>query len=287
MRILIGGSPDGAGAEELNFELTEVIPLATIMDKLTAWAETQKLFIVDYRIAAKPEFANKENLNSDEIDVIHLALGDQADLVESNLRELIDYTDRVGLHLAKIIQEGKALEAKDASDLKTGGAFIAESLATLTRHLRPENADNLTEAVNALNTKDDLVDRINGLAAIQNQLRLWLRQAEFSRVTPAEAIEKVKNFRELIPALQSDLEQIAAKFTQGKEQDALQKLEAVSQTLIDGIILMRIAGDAKKQHTEKLVTLLGDLTQAVDSRDLVTAADIADFDLRDALKEIA
>ncbi len=280
MRIYIG-------EEELNFEIQETLGFPQVLTKLTDWAESQKLFIIDYRVAAKPEFAQKEDLNSDEIEVIHLQLGDQTDLVESNLRELIDYTDRVGLHLAKVIQEGKTLNEKDTADLKTGGVFITESLDALSRYLRPESADYLAKAVNALNSHPDLIEKINALGAIQNQLKLWLRQTEFSRVTPDEAMERVKGFREQIPSLQADLEQIAARFTQGKEQEALSKLEMVSQVLVDAVILMRIAGDAKKPQTDKLVSLLGDLTQAVDARDLVTAADIADFDLRDALKAIA
>lgn len=280
MRIYIG-------EEELNFSMEETLSFPQVLAKLTDWAESQKLFIIDYRVAAKAEFAEKSDLNSDEIDVIHLQLGDQTDLVESNLRELIDYTDRVGLHLANVIQAGKNLESKDAADLKTGGVFITESLDALSKYLRPESNDYLAKAVNALNSHPDLIEKINALGAVQNQLKLWLRQTEFSRVTPDEAMERVKNFRDQIPALQSDLEQIAARFTQGKEQEALSKLEMVSQVLVDGVILMRIAGDTKKPETDKLVSLLGDLTQAVDARDLVTAADIADFDLRDALKAIA
>lgn len=266
--------------------MTETLPFAEILTKLTAWAESQKRFIIDYRVAAKPEFAEKEDLNSDEIDVINLQIGDQTDLLESNLRELIDYADRVGMHLAKVIQEGKSLDAKETADLKAGGVFVAELLGTLTNYLKPENGESLTNALNALNTNPDLIEKINGLAIIQNQLKLWLRQTEFSRVTPAEATEKVAEFRTRIAELGSELEQIAARFTQGKEQEALQRLETVSQTLVDAAILMRIANDAKKVMAEKLVTLLGDLTKAIDARDLVTAADIVDFDLRDLIKEL-
>lgn len=279
MRIYIGEEP-------LQFELTETLAFPQILAKLTDWAESQRMFIIDYRVAAKPEFAEKEDLNSDEIDVINLQIGDQTDLLESNLRELIDYTDRVGMHLAKVIQEGKNLDGKEATDLKAGGVFVAELLGTLTNYLKPENAESLTNALNALNTNPDLIEKVNGLASIQNQLKLWLRQTEFSRVTPAEAADKVAEFRNRIAEFSGELEQIAARFTQGKEQEALQKLETVSQTLVDAAILMRIANDAKKDMAEKLVTLLGDLTKAVDSRDLVTAADIVDFDLRDLLKEL-
>lgn len=270
----------------MQFEMTETLPFPQILAKLTAWAESQKVFIIDYRVAAKPEFADKEELNSDEIDIVNLQIGDQTDLVESNLRELIDYADRVGVHLAKIIQEGKALDAKETNDLKTGGVFVAELLTTLMNYLKPENAEALTNAVNALNTNPDLIEKINGLAAIQNQLKLWLRHTEFSRVTPAEAAEKLVEFRARLPELSAELEQIAARFTQGKEQEALQRLETVSQALVDAAILMRIANDTNKDMAQKLVTLLGDLTKAVDSRDLVTAADIVDFDLRDLLKEL-
>lgn len=279
MRIYIG-------EELLQFEMTETLPFAEILAKLTSWAESQKMFIIDYRVAAKPEFAEKEELNSDEIDVINLQIGDQTDLLESNLRELIDYADRVGMHVAKVIQEGKSLDAKESADLKAGGVFVAELLGTLTNYLKPENAESLTNALNALNTNPDLIEKINGLAIIQNQLKLWLRQTEFSRVTPAEATDKVAEFRTRIAEFGSELEQIAARFTQGKEQEALQRLETISQALVDAAILMRIANDAKKDMAEKLVTLLGDLTRAVDSRDLVTAADIVDFDLRDLMKAL-
>ena len=279
MQILIGEEP-------LNFELTETLPFNEILQKLQAWAESQKRFIIDYRVAAKPEFAEKDDLNSDEIDVIHLQIGDQTDLLESNLRELIDYADRVGMHLAKVIQEGKSLDTKETNDLKAGGVFVAELLGTLTNYLKPENAEALTNALNALNTNPDLIEKINGLAIIQNQLKLWLRLTEFSRVTPAEAAERVSEFRARAAEIGAELEQIAARFTQGKEQEALQRLETVSQTLVDAAILLRIANDAKKDMAEKLVALLGDLTKAVDSRDLVTAADIVDFDLRDLLKDL-
>ncbi len=285
MRILISQSEDGSG-EELAYELGESLPFAQILDKLQAWAESQGLFIIDYRVAAKPEFAEKAELTSDEIEVINLQLGDQLQLVESNLRELIDYTDRAGLHLARAIQEGKPLSESEERDLENGGAFIAESFDALSRYLVAENPESIGGALNALNTNPDLVEKINSLALLQNQLKLWLRYAEFSRVSPAEAADKIALFREKLPLLQQDLDQIAARFTQGKEQDALIMLETVSSTLIDAVVLMRKANQTKSDAGDKLVSIMGQLTAAVDARDLVTAADIVDFDLRDLLKEM-
>lgn len=280
MRIYIDDEP-------LAFELKETLAFSEIMAKLTAWAESQKLFIIDYRIAAKPEFAAKEDLNSDEIDVINLQLGDQTDLVESNLRELIDYTDRVGMHVANTIQAGAALGTQEAADLKTGGVFIAESVETLSKYLPAENAAQLTNAIAVFNTQNDLIEKINALAIIQNQLKLWLRHTEFSRVTKDEAAQRLVEFRARHEDLQQELEKIAAKLTQGKEQEALQILESVSQVLVDAVVLMRIAEDAKVSSGQKFVELMGQLTAAIDARDLVTAADIVDFDLRDLLKEVA
>lgn len=279
MRIYIGD-------EALQFELTETLPFNQILQKLSAWAESQNLYIIDYRVAAKPEFAGKEDLNSDEIDVINLQIGDQAQLIESNLRELIDYTDRAGLHVARTIQEDKHLTEQEERDLKNGGAFIAESIETLSKHLEPENAEALAKALNELNTNPDLIEKINALAQVQNQLKLWLRQLEFSRISKEEAAERINNFRAQTAELSDKLERIAAFFTQGKEQDALQLLDSVSQTLVDAVILLRIAEDPKKIGGERLIELLGKITAAVDSRDLVTAADIVDFDLRDLLKEL-
>ncbi len=274
------------GDERLQFELTETLPFSAVMRKLQAWAESQNLYVIDYRVAAKPGFESKEDLSSDEIAVIHLQLGNQRDLIESNLRELIDYTDRAGLHLAGTIQSGKPLSAQEQQDLATGGVFLAESLQTLQTYLRPENPESLARALKELNSHPDLIEKINALALIQNQLKIWLRQTEFSRVSPEEAQERVAHFREQIPALQEELEKVAARFTQGREQEALQMLETISQTLVDAVVFMRIANDKSQNAGEKLVDLLGQLTAAIDSRDLVTAADIVDFDLRDLLKEL-
>ncbi|MFO1525207.1 MAG: hypothetical protein U1F16_04435 [Turneriella sp.] len=76
-------------------------------------------------------------------NAVNLQIGDQAQLIESNLRELIDYTDRAGLHVARTIQEDKHLTEQEERDLKNGGAFIAESIETLSKHLEPENAEAL------------------------------------------------------------------------------------------------------------------------------------------------
>jgi len=51
-------------------------------------------------------------------------------------------------------------------------------------------------------------------------------------------------------------------------------------------VLMRKANQTKSDAGDKLVSIMGQLTAAVDARDLVTAADIVDFDLRDLLKEM-
>lgn len=280
MRIYIG-------EEALQFELAETIAFPQILQKLTEWAESQGVFIIDYQVAAKPGFEQKADLNSDEIDIINVQIGSQTDLLESNLRELIDYTDRAGMHVAKVIQEGRALSDQEARDLKAGGAFIAESLEALSKHLQAENAASLSNAIGVLNANPDLIEKINALAIIQNQLRVWLRHTEFSRVSKEEAAEKLAEFRRRQESLQQELEKIAARLTQGKEQEALQLLESVSQILVDAVVLMRIAGDAKTSSGEKFVQLLGQLTAAIDARDLVTAADIVDFDLRDLLKEVA
>lgn len=275
-----------AGEEELQFELKENIPFSVVLQKLQNWAEGQNLFIIDYRVAAKPGFEQKEELSSDEIDVIQLQLGSQRELIEANLRELIDYTDRAGLHLAKVIQTGSLLTEQERSDLSSGGIFLAESMQTLQTYLRPDNPESLARALQELNSNPDLIEKINALALVQNQLKIWLRQMEFSRVSRDEALEKVSEFRRRIPTLIEELEIIAAKFTQGREQEALNLLETVSQTLVDAVVFMRIADDPAKAMAEKLIDLLGQLTAAVDARDLVTAADIVDFDLRDLLKQL-
>ncbi len=280
MQIYIGDEP-------LQFELEKNTPFAQILSELTEWASSQKVFIIDYHIEAKPGFENNEHLSSDEIETLRVNVGSQEDLIDSNLRELIDYTDRVGIHVANLIETQKSPDEKDASELKTAWAFVVESVDALSQHLEAQDRTSLKNAVSVLTQVPDLIEKLNALAIIQNQLKLWLRQTEFSRISKEEAIEQLVEFRKRQDALNQDLEQIAAKLTQGKEQEALTLLEPVSQILVDAVLLMQIAEDSKYKDAQKLVELLGQLTAAIDQRDLVTAADIVDFDLRDLLKAVA
>lgn len=280
MQIYIGDEP-------LQFELEKNTPFSEILSELTEWASSQKFYIVDYHIEAKPGFENNERLSSDEIETLRVNVGSQEDLIDSNLRELIDYTDRVGFHVANLIETQKSPDEKDASELKTAWAFVVESVDALSQHLEAQDRTSLKNAVSVLTQVPDLIEKLNALAIIQNQLKLWLRQTEFSRISKEEAIEQLVEFRKRQDALNQDLEQIAAKLTQGKEQEALTLLEPVSQILVDAVLLMQIAEDSKYKDAQKLVELLGQLTAAIDQRDLVTAADIVDFDLRDLLKAVA
>ncbi|MCS6972595.1 MAG: hypothetical protein NZL89_06175, partial [Leptospiraceae bacterium] len=225
-------------------------------------------------------------LNSDQIEVIRLELGDRHALLGSNLRSLIDYADRAGIHLARTIQSGGALSEKDQEDLAAGGAFIAESLQTLQNYFHVTNKEALAEAIRQFNQNTDLVEKINALALIQNQLKLWLRQLEFAQVSPAQAEEKIQQLRERQSEFDAELEKIAAKFSQGREHEALELLESVTQTLIDAALFIQIANPERSESIEKLIELLNQLAAAMDAHDLVTAADLVDFDLRDLLREL-
>jgi len=279
MRILVNDEP-------LNFEIQERLSVAEAIDKVRTWAEGQGHFVIDYRIAALPEFADSEALMTDQVELIDITLGDQRDLVETNLRDLIDYSDRMGYFLAKAISEGRTLDDKEQASLIEACAFMDESIMALLSHLAPENKQDLSQAVKDLKNQADLVLKINALAIIKNQIQLWLRSVEFSRIDSSEAENKLTEFRSQIGQLKSDLEKIASQMTRGKEQAALQALESAMQKITDAMILMRIAEDTKKDEGKSILIILRTLTQHLDEKDWVSAADVVDFDLRDALDRL-
>ena len=101
-----------------------------------------------------------------------------------------------------------------------------------------------------------------------------------------EEIKALKDkFKDQVPQLLKLVEDIATSLTVGKEAQAMTGIEQLVEYFSELLALLG-RDQNQKEFSEKLVGLLSELTSALDSADLVTAADIIDYDLKDVLDEL-
>ncbi|MCB1146918.1 MAG: hypothetical protein KDK38_08950 [Leptospiraceae bacterium] len=277
MKILING-------EELQFTLEKENSLKEILDSVASWAETNALYIVDYTVESKEP---PEKQNSQNIDVLDILLGTRDQLVVSQLTELDAYVNRMGAFLAERYSSGNDLTEAESVHLADGMQYIRESLAALEAHL-PRAGEELEGALISLKNSNEPVQKISALAIIKNRTSLWLRQTEFALLSDEERKGKREEFFQYLDGVDTQLETVASEITMGKEQMALGRLTEILEQFSTGLAILGgdPGGSGIVNDLGDFVKLLGELAAALDSGDMVTAADIVDFDLRDGIEKL-
>lgn len=280
MKILVNG-------ENLPFELDEVLPIESVIEKVAVWARSQNAHILDYRIKARTGFENADVLNSEQTELIDIELGNAIDLISGNLNELDAYLDRMGVFLADKISEGKNLNARELEEVSSGIEYIRQVVSELNDKLGQDAGEEVENSLISLSASTDLMVKIQSLAVIKNQTGVWMRKVKFGALTAEEKTELKAKFLEKVPETESALEKIASLLTMGKESEALQKLEYAMEIISDGLVLLSMTGYPDAEKISSTLKLMSELTAALDSSDMVTAADIIDFDLRESLSKLA
>lgn len=280
MRILVNG-------DELPFTLEEILPVEKVIEKVAEWARTQNAYILDYRIKAAPGFEKAEKLNSDQTELIDFELGNTFDLISGNVNELDAYLDRMGVFLADKISAGAELTEKEKAEVAEGIDYIRQVTSELEERMGHDAGEELERALISLSATNDLMVKIQSLAVIKNQAGVWLRKVKFGSLTQTEMAELRAKFIEKVPETEASLEKIASLLTMGKESEALQKLEMAMEIISDGLVLLSMTGYPDSEKITGTLKLMSELTAALDSSDMVTAADIIDFDLRESLAKLA
>ena len=283
--------------EELDFELSQDITLGEVLKHIQSWADNKGLFILNYDILEKNDSKHTpiENILSSEINFLNVKVGTQIDLYRDNLNELDGYIDRMGFFLASKIQEDKVLDEVEELTIKKGLEWVIESVSMVTKQLNLNANEQLKEHLKILaKVRDGHVDLqdanqrtyfLESLAGIKNQALVWNKACQYHGIAESELEKLLAELRkETITVLES-LEGIAVDLTAGREASALQKIEALGNFISETLSLLYQTKNHQKEK-EQLVSVLDELTSALSRGDLVTAADLVDYEIREALEKI-
>lgn len=278
MQILVNG-------EELSFTLQKKESLEKILERVAEWAQKGDLYILDYRIKGKNQQDEMLSHDSETIEVLDVLLGNRSQLVLSQLKELDAYINRMGTFLASKMSSEADLQAHEKKDLNDGLVYIQESLGALEAHL-PKAGEELEGAILSLRSTKDPMQRISALAMIKNKTSLWLKQAEFALQSEEERAQARKEFFSYLNEVHPILESVAMDITMGKESNALEVLGDFLDRLSSGLAILNTENRENLERKEKLnnfLRILSDLAAALDRSDMVTAADIVDFDIKEGI----
>lgn len=277
MQIIVNGS-------EIDFTLEKENTLSDIIEQLKKWAGTEGYHVLDYRADLSSEGEAVPETPAADIDLLEVSIGSTDDLIAVNLADYNDYLDKAGTFIAGKVQEGRDLTPAERTELNEAIAYLTEAVLALSEKLGSN--DRLEQAVSGLNADDEPGEILQKLSVLRQQGVTWVKAVDLARMNEEDLNSARETFIQETPVIIEKLEEIATLFTQGKEAEGYQRLTEMVEVISRGItVLQQIDSDNEDVNT--MIDLLHELTSALDSSDMVTAADIIDYDLRDTLEKIA
>ncbi|GEM_PF-1500668 len=277
MQIFVNSQP-------LDYDLDKPATLNEIIENVQEWAQKSNMYILDYSVVSRENVPAP--LTSNEIDKIDIAIGNSDDVIQKNIIALNEYIDKMGAFLASNPFLEK-LSGENYRIVKEGLDYIKEALSQLREKVQSDVS--LGKAIDVLEKEPndlEIGEIIAALASARNHTMLWKKQYEYIRLTEDELEEKKSEFLDKIPEFISQLDTIAQDLTTGETSKAVTELEKWMVHISEGLNILTVTGF----HLEKvgsMTRLLNNLTDALFDNDLVTAADIVDFDIREDLEQIA
>jgi hypothetical protein len=267
--------------EKLEFTLDKKASLQEILNHIQEWASKRELYLIDYELASLDEDGP---FHSGNIKELHLKLGDRTDLIRYNLIEMQNYIERVLRFLGEKVKIGKVLSSEEEAQLLEGKEWLGESLVS-SHHLLSGKENNNDSFLKPLTDAKSIEDHISALSYIFDRLNIWFKQFTFNTLSEKERQVYIQKFLLELPAVIKSLEEIAADFTVGKEVKGFQHLDKTLEFLSDGLLYLS-SDKTWGEVLERLTEILNELVIALSSQDMVNAADIIDYDLREIIDEI-
>ncbi len=291
--------------EPIDFELTEVISLSEVLNKLSEWAANKKLFIIEYIV--KPiqnkSISKKEEqeLSTNEINKLEVLIGTEKDLLIENIYNLNQYVEKLGVFLASSIQNKVEISSEEKINIKEGFYWIHEVTSLMLEHhlFKSKNAVNIRqnrikEILSTIyqyaetelpNKEEEMFSFLDDLGYLKFQVEIWNKIAVFYNFTEEELKDLWNTFILEIPNILDKLENIATQFTLSKENEAIPILEGIIHDLSDSITIINLLNKSKlNEWQSKIVKMLQEILELLDNKDYVTVADILDYDLKELLE---
>lgn len=287
--------------EPLEFELNEALPLESILNHVETWAEGQNCHVLNYNVithqnsetkiysaedaAATPEIMQ---IQSDAIQKLEFIVGKSGDLLSEHVIELEAYIEKAGNFLAQSIAANTAISEKEEGDLTEGFDWLRQSFEILTHRYPLKGIDPQAlfpqTSTSGINSAKEAY--LESLIQIRSCVQTWKKNV-FLDVMEQQDLEAYRHlFTSQIEEAMENLENIIQEFTAGNEAGAFAGFESFFEWASFGLAVL-----GKLNYKPELLTqihsIIGEIGESLERKDLVTLTDILDFDLKEKLVELS
>ena len=309
--------------QELDAELTGEQNLAEIYKAVNDWIAGHNRYILSMRVDSQDvALSGLDEIGMDHVHRVDFYVGDELDMVLTTLGELDRYVDQIGSTLF----ESESVAESDIMNLNDGMQWIRQILSSFSAimNLDLNSMSVLVPGSGGSEAIDRILDRLdkrvqgfahnNSRASIEDfledlrsfkffvmKLELQLRTMN-ARVD--ELAELIERFDNEIPELTASIVSINEHFNSGKDFNALETLDRITERLNEYISalfaldyqLRRGTGEKRSLKDVQigevnfhsvatdLTALLKDLSSALEENDIVAAGDILEYELAEKLE---
>lgn len=310
--------------QKLDASLAGEKDLEQVYEEVNRWSAEQKHYIIDILVDKQEVPITKlKEYDVSSVERIDFIIGNELDMVLSTVEELDRYIDQVGSALF----EQNEITEKNITDLRDGMHWIREIMGSLSAILKVDlNAFHPAFAVKSgedshtvemvLVNLENHVDQFHSdrgesaLHGFLDDLRVFKYfimklqlQLRAMNATVDELLEIIFEFEQKIPELAGQSVEINASFHAGRDANALEELDILTEKLnlyisavyaldykmlregLNVIMTLEDNGRAFHELASSFVELLQDLSSALEDSDIVAAGDILEYELSERLNE--
>ena len=319
MELLINDFP-------VSIELGSEENISDVVNSISEWTRERNLIFYELSIDDDMyQLDDIPDMNIEKVDVINCFVRSKADIVFTSVEEGVRYCDRVSGFIKEKI-EGKGVILSDMSDLSLGIDWLREVLIKVegllgidvsTMKYKDRNvSDYLSDMekfrieVLNLESEDDIVsfleEKMELFPALKDIFGMLLMSSEMRQIivssidSPDALIKSLSYIKQDIPDQLQNIEETAIAFQTGKDAEGSERLNrfvdfmyTLTRTLFQlGPVFdieltdVEVDGVSLEDKNEELKQLLGDTITVMENNDIISLADILEYEIKPALENM-
>jgi hypothetical protein len=309
----------------VEIELEDEKTVKDVVSSISQWANERELIFIGVDVDGN-HFGIEEvpEISIEGVSVLNCLIQSRADIVYETLNEAIIYCDRVIDYMVEIKQQG--VEADELDDLVSGMEWLQEVFSTVSTLLSMDLDEvkfrdkNVTHYVNLLaEMKHTIITYLaevkeNQIPELDNTLfhelkeifAIFMVSQEMKRLitesidSPETLIVSLKEIRDVLPEQVKNLEETAAAYQTGKDDEAAERLFQFIDFIFDytrtcyqiapvfSIDLKEIVVDdlSLDEKNRELQNLLHETLEVMENNDMISLADILEYEIMESINNI-
>lgn len=309
--------------QELDATLTNEKNLGDIYSAVNNWISENKRYILGLRVDQEDiAIGDLKKYNTDEVSRFDFYVGDELDMMLTTLEELDHYVDQVG----STLYDMHSIESVDCDNLDDGLSWILQIMESFSGIMKmdisamnvfdpgcqtDQGVDKILERLElkikgfrAKNDRDAIEAFLDDLRSFKFFVMKMSLQLKTMNAREDDLIKELGKFEKHIPELVNDIVKINERFNSGKDLEAFEKLEKISEVLNEylsalfaldyqlrqkngvDIRAIEINKNSFYDVSREMTELLRDLSRGLEENDIVAAGDILEYELTEKLETL-